>query len=456
MIKVSVVIPSRDRPKRLRECIEQLQLVSPQVEIVVVADIGDDKTASVAENLGCELVISDRPDGPVHCWNIGAAAASGDAFVLGADDLKFHEGWLEAALYGLAGLGFVGLVAFNDLSPQAGKLATHYLISKSYAANEWGGVIAIPSYYQHFIDTEATMRAKRDECFYYAEDAVVEHMHWMWDKADNDEIYKRGQEHYSEGENTFNKRLQDGFPNDYPRYFRRTDSNQDGWGRVALGTRCYKNSPGAFLNSWTFLIANGLKVGDAILGAPVGKPGHIAASDMARGFLNTQCDSFLFVDDDMEFPHDALSVLRNNEANWEYDVVMGFCTHKTVPPHAVVLKKLEQPRKPASLKGEHYGAMRNIPDNTVVDVDAVGLAFTLVKRHVLEAMVNEFGIMYTPFFEWGKFNEGEDIVFSRWCRESGFMLAVDTNVKIIHLGEYGFGWKEFNDYIEQEKQRIKI
>lgn len=455
MIAVSVVIPSRDRPERLRECIEQLQLVSPEVEIIVVADIGDKKTAAVAESLKCKLVISDRPDGPVHCWNIGAAAASGEALVLGADDLKFHEGWMEAALNGLAKLNFVGLVAFNDLSPQAGKLATHYMISKNYAANDWGGVLAIPSYYQHFVDTEATVRSQRDKCFYYAEDSIVEHKHWLWKKADNDEVYQRGQESYAEGEETYNQRLQLGFPNDYKRYFYRTDARPDNWGRIAVGTRCYKNSSGSFLNSWTFLLASGLQPGDSVLAAPVGKPAHLAANDLARAFLNTKCDSILFVDDDMEFSPDSLRRLRSNEATWDYDMVMGFCTHKTVPPHAVVLRKLEPPGPPMILKGEHYGALRDVPDNSVIDVDAVGLAFTLIKRHVLEEKINEFGIMYTPFFEWGKFAEGEDVVFSRWARENGFKLAVDTNVKIDHLGEYAFGWRQFHDYLEQE-QRIKI
>lgn len=421
----------------------------------MVADVGDTVTERVANDFKCKLVTVNEPNGPVHCWNMGAAAASGDAFVLGADDLKFHPGWLEAALEGLAKLNWCGLVAFNDMSPATGELATHYLISKNYAANDWGGVMAIPSYFQHFIDTEATARARRDKCFYYAEDAKVEHLHWLWNKAENDDVYKRGQEHYSEGADIYNERLQAGFPNDYKRYFDRIDHDVEGWGRVAVGTRIHKNSSGSFVNSYTMMLVNGLRIGDSVLTAPVGKPGHIAANHLARGFLNSNCDSILFVDDDMEFPHDALGRLRDNEANWNYDVVMGFCTHKTVPPHAVVLRKLEPPGPPMSLKGEHHGAMRNVPNNTIVDVDAVGLAFTLMKRHVLEAKVNEYGIMYTPFFEWGKFAEGEDIVFSRWARENGFELAVDTNVKIGHLGEYAFGWSAFQDYIKQEEVRNK-
>ena len=453
MIKVSVVIPSRDRPERLRACIEQLQLVSPEVEIVVVIDTGDDGTVAVAEDLKCKIVMNDDDLGPGHCWNLGAAAASGDAFVLGADDLKFYSGWLEAALVGLAKLNMVGLVGFNDMSPNAGKLATHYLISKNYAANEWGGVMAPGGYRQHFTDNEATVRARRDKCFHYAEDSVVEHLHWIWDKAENDESYQVGQESYGDGASLFEKRLQDGFPNDYKRYFNRTDSKPKGWGRVAVGARCYKACDGHFLNSWTMMLANGLRAGDSILTAPIGKPAHLAANQLARGLLNSKCDSILYVDDDMEFEHDQLSRLRDNEANWDYDIVMGFCTHKTVPPHAVVLRKLEQPGPPVVLKGEQYGALRNIPNNSIVDVDAVGLAFTLSKRHVFEAMVGKYGVLYTPFFEWGKFAEGEDVVFSRWCREHGFKLAVDTNVKIGHLGVYAFGWNSFQDYLKQLEEQ---
>ncbi len=133
---------------------------------------------------------------------------------------------------------------------------------------------------------------------------------------------------------------------------------------------------------------------------------------------------------------------------------MAFCTHKTIPPHAVVLDlKDPQPGPPLAFRGEHYGTRKQIDDNAVIEVDAVGLAFTLVKRHVFQKMVNEFGALYTPFFEWGKFEEGEDIVFSRWCREQGFRLAVDTGVKIIHIGKYGYGWNAFQDYIRQEELR---
>ncbi len=453
---VSVVIPSRERPERLRGCVEQLQKVSPDVEIIIVADIGDDPTVEVAEDLGCKVVIADEPLGPVHCWNIGAAAAEGDAFVLGADDLVFQDGWLEASLKGLNELTGHGLVAFNDLSPLAGKQATHYLISKSYACNEWGGCMAIPAYKQHFIDTEATVRAKRDKCYFYADDAIVEHNHWLWDKADNDETYQRGQESYSDNQDIFKKRIEHGFPNTWKPYFKRFDDEpEDGWGRVAIGARIYRNPHGDFFKSWTFMMLQGLRAGDSVLEPAIGNPAHLAGNKLARGFLNSKCHSVLYVDDDMEFHPSALEKLRSNKENWDCDVVMGFCTHKTIPPHAVVMQLMEQqPGPPLSLKGEHYGSLRDIPDNSVIDVDAVGLAFTLIKRHVVEELVNEYGALYTPFFEWGQFTQGEDVRFSRWCRSNGFKMAVDTNVKVDHLGVYAFGWKDHKSWTEKLRGNV--
>lgn len=445
--KVSVVIPTRgDRPDGLLRCVQSLRDTAPDVEILVVYD-GD--VAGEDEPIGVMcLMLPDAP-GAIECWNQGAAHASGDAFVLGADDIVFQPGWYEEAMSKLVQMNMVGLVALNDMSPNAGKLATHYLVSKNYLVNEWNGCLAIPAYEHYFVDTEATYRAQRDQMFSYAENAKVEHNHHLWGKAPEDETYKKGMSTFIEGRETYEERKQEGFPNDWEPYFSHVESQESGWGRVAVGSRVYRAVMPEFHNSWSFMLTTGLENGDSLLSSPINKPAHLAANTLVRGLLNSQCNSILLVDDDMQFASDSLRKLRNNKANWSYDVVMGFCTHKTIPPHAVVLKLLPEPDPPFNMKGEHYGAVREIPDNSVIDVDAVGLAFTLIKRHVFEAMVNEFGARHSPFFEWGRFEEGEDIVFSRWCRENGFKLAVDTSVKIGHVGTYTHGWQSFHDYLEQ-------
>ena len=104
---------------------------------------------------------------------------------------------------------------------------------------------------------------------------------------------------------------------------------------------------------------------------------------------------------------------------------------------------------PEALYGEKFNALAHIPDNSIVPVDAVGLAFTLVKRHVFESMLNEHGPEYTVWFDWGKHSEGEDIRFSRRCRQAGFSMAVDSGVKIGHAGRYVFGWTEHQQFVKQ-------
>jgi glycosyltransferase involved in cell wall biosynthesis len=454
IMKVSVVIPSLNRPERLKKTIVSLLSTSPEVEIIAVLSSDDLESHAVVKSFEVVRIIDqDDAHSAVEAWNMGAAAANGDCLVLGADDLRFCDGWLDAATESLAQINNYGLVAFNDLSPMAGELATHYMVTRNYAVNEWGGVLAIPTYKQQWLDNEATTRAVRDQCFVYAEDAVVEHLHPIWKKADNDTTYNRAIEGnwYAHGETIFKAREQSGFKNDYEPSFSMRVPDCQGWGAVSVGARSHKYPEPSFVSSLAKMLIGGMRKGDNVFDIVHGYPGHVAANNIVRTFLNTRSNSLLMIDDDMAFDANALEVLRSNKANWDYDVVMGFCTHKTIPPHAVVMKlHEEQPGPPLSLMGEHFGTLRDVINNSVMDVDAVGLAFTLIKRHVLESMVSEYGAIYTSWFDWGQHSEGEDIVFSRKCRERGYSLAVDTNVKIGHVGRYTFGWSDFKSWTSQE------
>jgi len=442
-MKVSVIIPSA-RPDKLVECVEQLIKATPQgVEIITVTDDPQEIPGTI--NYA-------KRGNPVELWNYGASKASGDYFVLGADDLWFNDGWLEASVRGFDELGGHGLVGFNDLSPMAGKMATHYMISKGYACADWGGVMVIPAYKAQFIDNEATVRAVRDGRFYYAEDAIVEHRHPIWGKAEKDEIYERGDARYAYGERVFNERLKAGFPNDWEPSFTRTEP-KEGWGTVAVSARVYKFPEVDFFRSWTLMLMGGLRIGDMVVLGEPGLPSHLAAGKIIREFLYSDRDSLLLIDDDMEFSPDALTTLRNNQDNWGYDVVQAFCTHKSYPPHAVVLREMaDQPILPTSLAGKIYGSLRDIEDHTVIQVDAVGLAFTLIKRHVLEALINEYGATHTyDFVQWGPGTTGEDVDFSQKLRGKGFDLAVDTNTKVEHIGKASYGWKQFKHFVNGSK-----
>jgi len=125
-------------------------------------------------------------------------------------------------------------------------------------------------------------------------------------------------------------------------------------------------------------------------------------------------------------------------------MVMAFATHRTWPPKPVVLKRQDDPGPPRSLRGACFGYDIGIQRGQVVETDAVGLAFTLIRRHVFEAMVDErWGPDETYFFNYGQGWESDDIPFCHRARELGFRLAIDASVCIGHIGTQSFGWDQF-------------
>lgn len=232
----------------------------------------------------------------------------------------------------------------------------------------------------------------------------------------------------------------------------RIEKGPRGWGKVAISNRMGKHPEPLFVKSLLRLCLAGLRPGDTVLDDwPVAEPHHVAANKLALWFLTkTDCDSLLFLDDDMSFSPFALEAMRANEENWIYDVAMGFCTFRTPPPHAVAYRLSdEQPGMPKALGGEMYNALAHLPESGAIEVDAVGLAFTLVRREVLESMVGEYGPEWTSWFDFGLHSEMEDIRFSKRVREHGFTMCVDTSAKIGHVGTYTYGWRDHQIFVEQ-------
>lgn len=450
----SVVIPSYARPERLLGAVESALSTASNIEVVCVLRETDDESRAILETLEGNLIVVliDESDDDVwragQRWNEGAKHASGEFFFLGSDDLVFEPGWLDALFAGLEELGGQGVAVPNvGLQLGFGTYASHYLVSRAYLIEKLGGVLFPPVYQHNYGDIEVT--AVCGDAVMYCVDSIVHHNHPHDGSAEFDKSYERTLKCRDGDRELFEKRRAGGFPPEWrPVLFR--EPPDSGWGRIAIGLRSYKSPEVGFLDSWTYLLLAGLRKGDVVMRAARG-PHHIAANQLAHSFLSgSGCDSILFIDDDMSFEPDALSILRDSVENWDYDVVSGFFTFRTEPPHAVVYKLAdEQPGMPRALEGEIYNALSNMPDNSVVDVDAVGMAFTLVRRHVLESMIGEYGSGWTIWFDWGMHSEGEDIRFSRRVRERGFRLAVDTHCKIGHIGARSYGWTEHQQFIKQ-------
>jgi len=237
------------------------------------------------------------------------------------------------------------------------------------------------------------------------------------------------------------------------KWIRRTDRKYDGWGKIGIGLRIAKHPEYHFTLSWTQLLTGGVRKGDRVLMPRGFQPAHWAANALMRDFISSDLDTLLLVDDDMVFSGDFLDTIRDNEESWEYDIVSGVATKRSWPPRAIVLRlKEEQPGLPSSLLGDTFDFMDDVPDNEVVEVDATGFAFTLIRRHVIEEMTGEYGPDYTFYCSYGNGFESEDVVFCRNARELGFRIAVDTNVKPGHVSQDIYGWNEYRKWFNSLKR----
>lgn len=93
-MSVSVVIPTRDRPRKLERCLGALR---GEFEIVVVDDGSADgeRIAEIARRAGVKLVrLQGR--GPAGARNAGVEATTGEVVCFTDDDCEPAAGWVEA------------------------------------------------------------------------------------------------------------------------------------------------------------------------------------------------------------------------------------------------------------------------------------------------------------------------------------------------------------------------
>jgi len=194
------------------------------------------------------------------------------------------------------------------------------------------------------------------------------------------------------------------------------------WGNIAVGVRIGSTPEGAFFKSWTGMVHKGLERKDIILEPAIGMPHHYAAEEVAKQFLATKAQSLLFVDDDMVFDVEALNRLRHDRDGWKYDVLQAHYLKRVAPHHPLIIKKVGEGKFKCEIE---------TPKDTIIEVGAVGLGFTLIHRRVFERIlkVKREGCM---IFAWGPRTESEDFMFSRQAEDSGSRLGVTTKVSVGH------------------------
>jgi hypothetical protein len=203
---VAVLIPVLGRPHRVAPLVESLNLSVEQersegwiVRTVFVCTPGDDAEIAAVRAHEDELLFYDG--GYAAKCNHATRMVDADWYLTAADDLRFHPGWLSAAIdvHEKTGAPVVGTNDLHNPSVISGLYATHLLVHRNYLERgtiDEPGLLMHEGYDHNCVDTELVETAKSRGMFAFAKDSRVEHLHPIWKGAPDDATYRKGRERH--------------------------------------------------------------------------------------------------------------------------------------------------------------------------------------------------------------------------------------------------------------------
>lgn len=157
-----------------------------------------------------------------------------------------------------------------------------------------------------------------------------------------------------------------------------------------------------------------------------------ARNEMTASFLKSDHSHLFWIDADIEFEPKDVAALWNMEV----DIACGvYCMKKrdkqwyAAWKDGQLVKELDQFKEP-------------------IEVDYCGTGFLLIRRNVIEKLVETAEIYQGPdglvsaLFMTPIHNDGfesEDYHFCRKSREAGFKIIMDPSVRLGHWGQYRYG-----------------
>jgi hypothetical protein len=202
-----ILTPVLGRPHRVAPLLESVRASTPAARVLFIPDPDDGPERFAIREAGAEEL--PVAGGYAAKINAGVAHTSEPLVFIGADDLTFQPGWLEAATAKLR--REVEVVGVNDLIPRrsvrAGH-ATHFLMTRAYAQRPALGCVTGPLFegYDHsFTDDELIATARKRGAYAYAPAAHVQHHHPMAG-GDDDDIYRKGRARFAQDRRLFQRR----------------------------------------------------------------------------------------------------------------------------------------------------------------------------------------------------------------------------------------------------------
>jgi hypothetical protein len=214
-VDVVVLVPMLGRAHRVRPLLASLAASTDQARALFVCHHNDVDVLAEVRAVGADMMLVGRvPIGDyARKINAGYRATTEPLIFLGASDLHFHPGWLDACRRALTVAG-AGVIGTNDLgNPRvtAGQHSTHSLVTRDYV-DRYGtidgpGQVLAECYPHEFVDDELVGTAKHRQAFIMALDARVEHLHPNWHpEVPLDATYRDQQRRMAAGRRLFNRR----------------------------------------------------------------------------------------------------------------------------------------------------------------------------------------------------------------------------------------------------------
>jgi hypothetical protein len=166
--------------------------------------------------------------------------------------------------------------------------------------------------------------------------------------------------------------------------------------------------------------------------------GHVLTLQRNECIRNMAGDWILFIDDDMTWQPNAIRRLVETQREHDLDMVGALCFQRG-EPYQPTLYMREQ------ATSGNYVFLEDWERDSVVEVDATGMAFVLITKRLLERIAGEFpsleartskGSRPPSYFRWDEKGFGEDMTFCQDVMKAGGRIFVDTSIKTGHIGEH--------------------
>lgn len=198
--EVAVIVPVMGRPQNAEPFMRSLRASTGLASVTAVWSAGDEETAKAWIAAGADQVV--EADGPSFAQKVNYArdcTVEPWLFLVG-DDVRFRAGWLDHAQH-IADTWGAHVIGTNDLgNPRvlSGDHGTHLLIRRSYvdevgASWDGPGVVCHEGFRHWYVDDEIVAAAKQRGAWQMALGSIVEHLHPVFGKGADDEVYRLGQ-----------------------------------------------------------------------------------------------------------------------------------------------------------------------------------------------------------------------------------------------------------------------